>query len=131
MRGRGGGIRLMRKPSDINIGQVVRQTEDRLDVIGCLDQTGYCRIERACVLRSVLCDATDTFLAIFGRPHPCGFDQAAEGVVGIAFRPARFRASRLEQYDFSSNWHHVSKFLLIACSGRKTGIHFRSAHSSL
>lgn len=64
VRGRGGGIRLMRKPSDINIGQVVRQTEDRLDVIGCLDQTGYCRIERACVLRSVLCDATDAFLAV-------------------------------------------------------------------
>ena len=64
VRGRGGGIRLMRKPSDINIGQVVRQTEDRLDVIGCLDQTGYCRIERACVLRGVLRDATDAFLAV-------------------------------------------------------------------
>ncbi len=64
VRGRGGGIRLMRKPRDINIGQVVRQTEDRLDVIGCLGQTGYCRIERVCVLRGVLRDATDAFLAV-------------------------------------------------------------------
>ncbi len=64
VRGRGGGIRLMRKPRDINIGQMVRDTEDRLDVIGCLDQTGYCRIERACVLRGVLRDATDAFLAV-------------------------------------------------------------------
>jgi Rrf2 family transcriptional regulator, nitric oxide-sensitive transcriptional repressor len=64
VRGRNGGIRLMRKPRDINIGQVVRDTEDRLDVIGCLDRTGYCRIERACVLRGLLRQATDAFLAV-------------------------------------------------------------------
>jgi Rrf2 family transcriptional regulator, nitric oxide-sensitive transcriptional repressor len=64
VRGRGGGIRLRRPPRDINIGQVVRDTEDRLDVIGCLGQRGYCRIERACVLRGVLRDATDAFLEI-------------------------------------------------------------------
>ena len=64
VRGRNGGIRLMRKPRDINIGRVVRDTEDRLDVIGCLSQAGYCRIERACVLRGVLRDAMDAFLAV-------------------------------------------------------------------
>lgn len=64
VRGRNGGIRLMRKPRDINVGQVVRDTEDRLDVIGCLHHTGYCRIERVCVLRGVLRDATDAFLAV-------------------------------------------------------------------
>jgi Rrf2 family transcriptional regulator, nitric oxide-sensitive transcriptional repressor len=64
IRGRNGGIRLMRKPRDINIGQVVRDSEDRLDVIGCLSQAGYCRIERACVLRTALRKATDAFLAV-------------------------------------------------------------------
>ena len=64
VRGRNGGIRLMRKPKDINVGQVVRDTEDRLDVIECLSRSGYCRIERACVLRGVLRDATDAFLAV-------------------------------------------------------------------
>ena len=64
VRGRNGGIRLTRKPRDINIGDVVRDTEDRLDVIECLGQAGYCRIERACVLRSVLRDATDAFLGV-------------------------------------------------------------------
>jgi Rrf2 family nitric oxide-sensitive transcriptional repressor len=64
VRGRGGGIRLRRAPRDIDIGQVVRDTEDRLDVTGCLERRGYCRIERVCVLRGVLHDATQAFLAV-------------------------------------------------------------------
>jgi Rrf2 family transcriptional regulator, nitric oxide-sensitive transcriptional repressor len=58
VRGRNGGIRLMREPRHINIGQVVRNTENQLGVIGCLERRGYCPIERACVLRSALQDAT-------------------------------------------------------------------------
>jgi Rrf2 family nitric oxide-sensitive transcriptional repressor len=64
VRGRNGGIRLMREPRHINIGQVVRDTENQLDVIGCLERKGYCPIERACVLRSALQDATQAFLAV-------------------------------------------------------------------
>ena len=63
VRGRGGGIRLRRPPRDINIGQVVRDTEQTLDVIGCLEQHGYCLIQRVCVLRGGLRDATKAFLA--------------------------------------------------------------------
>ena len=64
VRGRNGGIRLMREPRHINIGQVVRDTEDQLHVIGCISQKGYCPIERVCVLRSALRDATQAFLAV-------------------------------------------------------------------
>jgi Rrf2 family nitric oxide-sensitive transcriptional repressor len=67
VRGHGGGIRLRRPARDINIGQVVRETEDRLDVIGCLGQRGYCRIERVCVLRGALHDATAAFLAVLDK----------------------------------------------------------------
>jgi Rrf2 family nitric oxide-sensitive transcriptional repressor len=62
VRGRNGGIRLRRRARDINVGQVVRDTEE-LDVIGCLEQRGYCPIQRVCVLRGVLRDAADAFLA--------------------------------------------------------------------
>lgn len=62
VRGRNGGVRLARRPHDINIGQVVRDTEE-LDVIGCLGQRGYCPIQRICVLSGVLRDATEAFLA--------------------------------------------------------------------
>jgi Rrf2 family transcriptional regulator, nitric oxide-sensitive transcriptional repressor len=64
VRGRNGGIRLRRPPRDINVGQVVRDTEDKLDVIGCMERRGYCRIERVCVLRGALHDATAAFLAV-------------------------------------------------------------------
>jgi Rrf2 family nitric oxide-sensitive transcriptional repressor len=64
VRGRGGGIRLCRPPRDINIGQVLRETEERLDVIGCLGRRNYCPIERVCVLRGVLHDAIQAFLAV-------------------------------------------------------------------
>jgi Rrf2 family nitric oxide-sensitive transcriptional repressor len=64
VRGRNGGSRLTCKPRDINIGQVVRDTENRLDVIGCLEHKGYCPIQRVCVLRGVLGNATEAFLAV-------------------------------------------------------------------
>src|SRR5215472_17379925 len=64
VRGRNGGIRLMSESRHINIGQVVRDTEDQLDVIGCLGRRGYCPIQHICVLRGALRDATETFLAV-------------------------------------------------------------------
>jgi Rrf2 family transcriptional regulator, nitric oxide-sensitive transcriptional repressor len=64
VRGRNGGIRLTSEPCHINIGQVVRDTEDQLDIVGCLGRRGYCPIQRICVLRGVLRDATEAFLAV-------------------------------------------------------------------
>lgn len=64
MRGKRGGLRLARNPSLINVGAVVRDMEEELGVLGCLqDNEGYCRIEGCCVLRSALRDATNAFLA--------------------------------------------------------------------
>ena len=64
VRGRNGGSRLMREPRDINIGQVVRDIENQLDVLGCLERSGYCPIQRVCVLRGALRNATEAFLAV-------------------------------------------------------------------
>jgi Rrf2 family transcriptional regulator, nitric oxide-sensitive transcriptional repressor len=64
MRGRNGGIRLLRQPCDINIGRIVRETEDELAVLGCLNWVGYCCIEEVCVLRGAVRDATAAFLAV-------------------------------------------------------------------
>ncbi len=63
IRGKKGGIRLARRPGQINIGAVVRDMEEELAVLGCLEGEGYCRIEQCCVLKSALRDATNAFLS--------------------------------------------------------------------
>jgi len=62
IRGKGGGIRLVRPPGEIRVGAVVRETEEDLAVMGCLAEIGFCRIERSCVLRHALRQAPLAFL---------------------------------------------------------------------
>ncbi len=61
-RGKGGGMRLGLSPEMINIGDVVRGTEDNGKLVECFDrQSSNCRIESVCVLRTVLGHALDAF----------------------------------------------------------------------
>ena len=53
-----------RDPSEINISRLVRETEDELNVLDCVERPGYCRIERVCVLRRALRDASAAFLSV-------------------------------------------------------------------
>ena len=62
IRGKGGGMRLARPPAQIRVGAIVRETEEDLAVMGCLAETGFCRIEGCCVLRRALREATLAFL---------------------------------------------------------------------
>jgi Rrf2 family transcriptional regulator, nitric oxide-sensitive transcriptional repressor len=66
-RGKNGGIRLLRKAADINVGQVVRDTEEGLAVLGCLDDPAYCVIAKVCTLRGAFREATEAFLAVLDR----------------------------------------------------------------
>jgi Rrf2 family nitric oxide-sensitive transcriptional repressor len=68
VRGRGGGFRLARPPEAITVGEVIRHTEDRLDLVECFDPgTSHCRIEPVCGLRGVLEEALDAFLETLDR----------------------------------------------------------------
>jgi len=63
-RGRGGGLRLARPPAEIELGEVVRHTED-LDLLECFDaERDQCKITPACTLKGVLGRAGDAFLAV-------------------------------------------------------------------
>jgi len=63
VRGKHGGIRLARRPPEINLGQVVRDMEPDMALVECFDAgSGGCRIESACVLRRSLDRALDAFL---------------------------------------------------------------------
>jgi Rrf2 family transcriptional regulator, nitric oxide-sensitive transcriptional repressor len=60
LRGRKGGIRLAVPAKDINVGDVVRHTEEGFDLVDC----GSCIIAPACGLTSALHDAVKAFLAV-------------------------------------------------------------------
>lgn len=67
-RGKGGGMRLARPPGKINVGEVVRGTEESLALVECFDrESSDCRIEPACVLKGILSRALDAFLAVLDR----------------------------------------------------------------
>ena len=60
VRGRSGGLRLGRPAAEINIGEVVRHTEDGFDLVDC----GSCVIAPACGLTGVLGEALRAFMAV-------------------------------------------------------------------
>ncbi|GGC17046.1 HTH-type transcriptional regulator NsrR [Novosphingobium endophyticum] len=62
-RGRGGGIRLGKPPGEINIGVLVRHTEEGFDLVDC----GSCVIAPACGMTGVLKEAVSAFLAVLDR----------------------------------------------------------------
>jgi Rrf2 family nitric oxide-sensitive transcriptional repressor len=62
VRGNGGGLRLAKRPSEINIGDVVRSIENDFSLVGCFEPRGEdCRISSACLLRSALRNALRAF----------------------------------------------------------------------
>jgi Rrf2 family nitric oxide-sensitive transcriptional repressor len=65
VRGRSGGVRLGKAPEAINIGEVVRHTEDGFEVVDC----GSCVIAPVCGLTRVLDDAVRAFLAVLDSYH--------------------------------------------------------------
>jgi Rrf2 family nitric oxide-sensitive transcriptional repressor len=62
-RGRGGGLRLARRPEEINVGWLVRQTEPHFHLVECFDPaTNTCPIAPACGLKRALARAQAAFL---------------------------------------------------------------------
>ncbi|MEE3627734.1 Rrf2 family transcriptional regulator [Nitrospirillum sp. BR 11752] len=66
VRGRGGGLRLGRKAEDIRLGEVIRATEQELDILECFSDSSpaLCRLNPTCVLKSALKEALQAFLAV-------------------------------------------------------------------
>ena len=61
-RGRNGGVCLARPATDIKIGEVVRLTENNLNLVECFDrQTNTCNIVETCTLKHLLYRASRSF----------------------------------------------------------------------
>jgi Rrf2 family nitric oxide-sensitive transcriptional repressor len=63
VRGRAGGIRLGRAPEAINLGALVRDTEDGFVLVDC----GGCVVAPACGVTGVLAEALGAFMAVLDR----------------------------------------------------------------
>ena len=63
-KGKGGGIRLAKDPSEINIGKVVAKLEADTVLVECMGDLGKCKIDPACKLKSVLAKAKKNFYVV-------------------------------------------------------------------
>ena len=68
MRGRSGGIRLAKKPHEINIGALVRGTEEEFALVECMQAAGnVCAISPVCRLKGIFGEALEAYLAVLDR----------------------------------------------------------------
>ncbi|WP_379866439.1 RrF2 family transcriptional regulator [Marinobacter sp. M5B] len=62
VRGKNGGLRLHRRPEDINIGVLVRETEQDMNLVECFSSDNQCCITPVCGLKNILAEALRAFL---------------------------------------------------------------------
>jgi len=68
VRGKGGGMRLAFKPDEINIGTVVRATENNFNIVECFDsESSSCPITSVCALKGALKEASRNFIGVLDR----------------------------------------------------------------
>ncbi|MFI2810496.1 MULTISPECIES: Rrf2 family transcriptional regulator [unclassified Microbulbifer] len=63
VRGKNGGLRLKQEPVEINIGKLVRETEDESRMVECFGSNNQCVITPACQLKVILGRALESFFA--------------------------------------------------------------------
>lgn len=61
-RGPGGGIRLAQNPDQINLADVIKDTEEDLVMVECFDEDGHCIITPACRLQQIIGQALKAYL---------------------------------------------------------------------
>lgn len=61
IRGKNGGIKLNKTPSDINIGTLVRNIEDKTKLIECFGAGNQCVITPSCQLKQIFAKAQQSF----------------------------------------------------------------------
>jgi Rrf2 family nitric oxide-sensitive transcriptional repressor len=84
IRGRGGGIRLNVDPKKINIGEVVRKTEDDFHLVECFNcATNKCIITPACKLKGVLHEALNAYFKVLDSYTLADFVENNEGLAAI------------------------------------------------
>jgi Rrf2 family transcriptional regulator, nitric oxide-sensitive transcriptional repressor len=89
LRGKGGGLKLARAPEQIRLGEVVRDTEETLDLVECFasDYGGECRLTSNCKLKSVLGEAQRAFFEVLDQYTLKDLAAKRASFAKIEFRP--------------------------------------------
>lgn len=61
IRGKNGGIKLNRPASEINIGALVREVEERNNLVECFGPDNKCVITPSCQLKNMFAEAQESF----------------------------------------------------------------------
>jgi Rrf2 family transcriptional regulator, nitric oxide-sensitive transcriptional repressor len=91
-RGRGGGVRLVRDPSSISVGEVIRAMEKDFAVVECLGPARFCRVAGVCGARNVFSRALDAYFEVLDRSSLediAANDLGLRGALGLVPGPAR------------------------------------------
>ncbi|WP_010196083.1 Rrf2 family transcriptional regulator [Bacillus sp. m3-13] len=67
IRGRNGGLLLAKEPKELNIGELVRQTEEDFHIVECFQDHASCVISPHCKLKGVLYQATQAFISVLDQ----------------------------------------------------------------
>ncbi len=68
LRGKGGGFLLAQAPEAINIGELVRLTEQHTTLVECFSDTDcHCRISSTCRMKELLNEALGAFYAVLDQ----------------------------------------------------------------
>lgn len=62
LKGRSGGLRLAQKPGEINLGEVLKNTEENLNLYECFYENGCPLLRGGCKLKSITYLALQRFL---------------------------------------------------------------------
>lgn len=91
-RGRGGGVRLVRDPSSISVGEVMRAMEKDFAVVECLGPARFCRVAGVCGARSVFSRALDAYFEVLDQAsleEIAANDYGLRGALGLVPGAAR------------------------------------------
>ena len=115
LRGRGGGLMLARPADQINVGDVVRHTEEDMALVGCMSPPGApsgsaplaggksaafgaggCLLANACHLRGVLGEALGAFMSVLDSRTLADLLTPYEGKVLMQAGPSETPANALK-----------------------------------
>lgn len=68
IKGRSGGLKLGLNPAEINLGEVLKITEDNLNIVECFNKTSGCPLmETGCKFKKIVSDSLIMFMEEFAK----------------------------------------------------------------